>query len=106
LSFGHAPLTVPWLPHKQIELKLQTAVRAICRRPTPPSFWSARVPIPNSAIPEQRAHVARQARKMNPRQLATDVVAKLDVGDWCERWKLPARLPEFPAQACRTRPNA
>jgi arginyl-tRNA synthetase len=26
-----------------------------------------------------------KARKMNPRQLATDVVAKLDVGDWCEK---------------------
>jgi arginyl-tRNA synthetase len=25
-----------------------------------------------------------KSRKMNPRQLATDVVAKLDVGDWCE----------------------
>jgi arginyl-tRNA synthetase len=26
-----------------------------------------------------------KARKTNPRQLATEVVAKLDVGDWCEK---------------------
>ena len=26
-----------------------------------------------------------KARKMNPRQLATDVVARLDVADWCEK---------------------
>jgi arginyl-tRNA synthetase len=26
-----------------------------------------------------------KARKLNPRQVATDVVGKLDIGEWCEK---------------------
>jgi arginyl-tRNA synthetase len=29
-----------------------------------------------------------KARKMNPRQLATDVLGKLDVGEWCEKMEI------------------
>ncbi len=41
-------------------------------------------------------------RKMNPRQLATDVLAKLDVAEWCEKVEIAGRgISEFPAQGVR-----
>ena len=73
------------LPHKQIELKLQTAVRAVLPdadtsavlvRPCDPKFGDY----------QSNALMAlAKTRKLNPRQLATDVVAKLDVSDICEK---------------------
>jgi len=54
-------------------------------------FWSVRVPIRNSANYQSNALMAlAKARKMNPRQLATDVVAKLDVGALCEKVEIAA----------------
>ena len=85
-ELGRAPLTVPVLPHKQIELKLQAAVRAIL-----PDADTAMVlvrPCPDPKFGDYQSNALMslaKARKMNPRQLATDVVAKLDVGDWCEQ---------------------
>jgi arginyl-tRNA synthetase len=73
------------LPHKQIELKLQAAVReifpdadvsAVLIRPCDPKFGDYQ----SNAL----MSIAR-TRKLNPRQLATDVVAKLDVSDICEK---------------------
>ncbi len=73
------------LPHKQIELKLQAAVRAVLPdadtsavlvRPCDPKFGDY----------QSNALMAlAKTRKLNPRQLATDVVAKLDVSDICEK---------------------
>jgi arginyl-tRNA synthetase len=74
------------LPHKQIELKLQAAVRAVL-----PDADTAMVlvrPCPDPKFGDYQSNALMslaKARKMNPRQLATDVVAKLDVGDWCEQ---------------------
>ena len=74
------------LPHKQIELKLQAAVRAIL-----PDADTAMVlvrPCPDPKFGDYQSNALMslaKARKMNPRQLATDVVARLDVGDWCEK---------------------
>jgi arginyl-tRNA synthetase len=74
------------LPHKQIELKLQAAVRAIL-----PDADTAMVlvrPCPDPKFGDYQSNALMslaKARKMNPRQLATDVVAKLDVNDWCEK---------------------
>ena len=49
-------------------------------------FLSGRVPIQNLAITRANALMSlAKARKMNPRQLATDVLAKLDVSVICER---------------------
>ena len=72
------------LPHKQIEQKLQEAVRAVLPdadvsivlvRPCPdPKFGDYQS---NALMP------LAKARKLNPRQLATDVLAKLDVSEWC-----------------------
>jgi arginyl-tRNA synthetase len=73
------------LPYKQIELRLQQAVRAALPgadvstalvRPCPdPQFGDYQS---NALMPLARA------RKMNPRQLAADVLAKLDVSAWCD----------------------
>jgi len=73
------------LPHKQIELKLQAAVRgilpdsdvsAVLVRPCDPKFGDYQ----SNALMS-----LAKTRKLNPRQLATDVVAKLDVSDVCEK---------------------
>jgi arginyl-tRNA synthetase len=74
------------LPHKQIELKLQAAVRAIL-----PDADIAMVlvrPCPDPKFGDYQSNMLMslaKARKMNPRQLATDAVAKLDVNEWCEK---------------------
>jgi arginyl-tRNA synthetase len=73
------------LPHKQIELKLQSAVReilpdadasAVLVRPCDPKFGDYQ----SNALMS-----LAKTRKLNPRQLATDVVAKLDLSDFCEK---------------------
>ncbi len=71
--------------HQQIELKLQAAalavlpdadVSAVLVRPCDPKFGDYQ----SNAL----MALAKQ-RKLNPRQLATDVLAKLDLTDLCER---------------------
>ncbi|MCX6895864.1 MAG: arginine--tRNA ligase [Verrucomicrobia bacterium] len=71
--------------HKQIELKLQAAVlaalpdadvSAVLVRPCDPKFGDYQ----SNAL----MSLAKQ-RKLNPRQLATDTLAKLDVSEWCEK---------------------
>jgi arginyl-tRNA synthetase len=73
------------LPHKQIELRLQQAVRdilpdagvsAILVRPCDAKFGDYQTNALMSLA---------KARKMNPRQLATDTLARLDVSDICEK---------------------
>jgi arginyl-tRNA synthetase len=73
------------LPHKQIESKLQAAVReilpdadvsAVLVRPCDPKFGDYQ----SNALMS-----LAKTRKLNPRQLATDVVAKLDVSGVCEQ---------------------
>ena len=73
------------LPHKQIELKLQAAVlevlpdadvSAVLVRPCDPKFGDYQ----SNAL----MSLTKQ-RKLNPRQLATDVLAKLDLAELCEK---------------------
>ncbi|HXI69508.1 MAG TPA: arginine--tRNA ligase [Verrucomicrobiae bacterium] len=73
------------LPHKQIESKLQAAVHAVLPeadvsavlvRPCDPKFGDYQ----SNALMS-----LAKARKLNPRQLATDTVARLDVSDVCEK---------------------
>jgi mannitol/fructose-specific phosphotransferase system IIA component (Ntr-type) len=75
----------PMLPHKQIESHLQRAVAAVLPdaevssvlvRPCDPKFGDYQ----SNALMS-----LAKVRKMNPRQLATDVVAKLDVSAVCEK---------------------
>ena len=73
------------LPHKKIELKLQAAVReilpdadvsAVLVRPCDPKFGDYQ----SNALMS-----LAKTRRLNPRQLATDVVAKLDLSNVCEK---------------------
>ena len=85
-ELGRVPLTYSMLPHKQIELKLQAAVRAILPEADTAIVLVRPCPDPKFGDYQSNALMSlAKARKMNPRQLATDVVAKLDVGDWCEK---------------------
>ncbi|MGA2180040.1 MAG: arginine--tRNA ligase [Verrucomicrobiota bacterium] len=74
------------LPNKQIELKLQQAVRAILPKADTSVVLVRPCPDPKFGDYQSNALMSlAKARKMNPRQLATNVLAKLDVGDWCEK---------------------
>ncbi len=74
------------LPHKQIELRLQQAVRAVL----PEADLSAVLvrPCPDPKFGDYQSNALMslaKARKINPRQLAADVLAKLDVSEICEK---------------------
>jgi arginyl-tRNA synthetase len=74
------------LPHKQIELKLQAAVRAILPEADISAVLVRPCPDPKFGDYQSNALMSlAKSRKMNPRQLATNVLAKLDAGDWCEK---------------------
>jgi arginyl-tRNA synthetase len=78
-------ISKPVLPHKQIEQRLQQAVRAIL-----PDADLATVlvrPCPDAKFGDYQSAALMalaKPRKLNPRQLATEVLAKLDVSDVCE----------------------
>ena len=74
------------LPHKQIELRLQQAVRAILPDADVAAVLVRPCPDPKFGDYQSNALMSlAKARKMNPRQLATDVLAKLDVSEICEK---------------------
>ena len=74
------------LPHKQIELQLQAAVREILPDADVSIVLVRPCPDPKFGDYQSNALMSlAKARKINPRQLATDVVAKLDVSDVCEK---------------------
>jgi arginyl-tRNA synthetase len=77
------------LPHKQIELKLQAAVREVL----PDAAISAVLvrPCPDPKFGDYQSNALMslaKTRKINPRQLATDVLTKLDVSEFCEKVEL------------------
>ena len=74
------------LPHKQIESALQSAVRAVL----PDADVSAVLvrPCPDAKFGDYQSNALMalaKARKLNPRQLATQVVAKLEVPALCDK---------------------
>jgi arginyl-tRNA synthetase len=84
------------LPHKQIELRLQQAVRAVLpdlsrRSETEADAVSSTVlvrPCPDPKFGDYHTNALislAKSRKLNPRQLAGDVLAKLDVSEICEK---------------------
>ncbi|HEY3930903.1 MAG TPA: arginine--tRNA ligase [Verrucomicrobiae bacterium] len=74
------------LPHIQIELKLQAAVREILPDADVSIVLVRSCPDPKFGDYQSNALMSlAKARKLNPRQLATDVVAKIDVSDVCEK---------------------
>ncbi len=74
------------LPHRQIEQRLQQAVRAILPDADTSAVFVRPCPDPKFGDYQSNALMSlAKARKMNPRQLAADVLAKLDVSDLCEK---------------------
>ncbi|HEV2436843.1 MAG TPA: arginine--tRNA ligase [Verrucomicrobiae bacterium] len=72
------------LPHKQIELRLQQAVRAVLPDADTTPVLVRPCPDPKFGDYQSNALMAlAKERKMNPRQLATGVLAKLDVAEIC-----------------------
>jgi arginyl-tRNA synthetase len=73
------------LPHKSIELRLQAAVAAVLPDANTASVLVRPCPDPKFGDYQTNALMAlAKERKLNPRQLATDVLARLDVGEWCD----------------------
>ena len=74
------------LPHKQVEVRLQQAVRAVLQDANLSAVLVRPCPDPKFGDYQSNALMSlAKARKLNPRQLAADVLAKLDVGEWCEK---------------------
>ena len=74
------------LPHKQIELRLQQAVRAVLPEADVLAVLVRPCPDPKFGDYQSNALMSlAKTRKLNPRQLATDVLAKLDVSEICEK---------------------
>src|ERR1700690_256777 len=74
------------LPHTLLEQRLKAAVRAVL----PDADTSAVLvrPCPDPKFGDYQSNALMslaKARKLNPRQLATDVLARLDVSAWCEK---------------------
>jgi len=73
------------LPHKIIEQRLQQAVGAVLPDADLANVLVRPCPDPKFGDYQTNALMAlAKARKLNPRQLAADVVAKLDVADSCQ----------------------
>jgi arginyl-tRNA synthetase len=73
------------LPHKHIELRLQQAVRTVLPDADATTILVRPCPDPKFGDYQSNALMPlAKARKMNPRQLATEVLAKLDVSELCE----------------------
>jgi arginyl-tRNA synthetase len=73
------------LPHKIIEERLQNAVKSALPDTDTLSILVRPCPDPKFGDYQSNALMSlAKARKMNPRQLATDVVGKLNVADLCE----------------------
>ena len=76
------------LPHKQIELKLQTAVREILPELTPAELSKILVRPCDPKFGDYQSNALMslaKGRNLNPRQLANDTLAKLDVSEICDK---------------------
>ena len=72
--------------HASIQSRLQAAVTAVLPGADVSSVLVRPCPDPKFGDYQSNALMAlAKERKMNPRQLATDVLAKLDVSEWCEK---------------------
>lgn len=74
------------LPYKKIESALQTAVRAVLPDADVSIVLVRPCPDPKFGDYQSNALMSlAKARKINPRQLATDVLTRLDVSETCEK---------------------
>ena len=79
-------ISLPMLPHKKIESALQSAVQAVLPEADVSAVLVRPCPDPKFGDYQSNALMAlAKTRKLNPRQLATDVLAKLDVSAGCEK---------------------
>jgi len=72
--------------HLKLEDRLRTAVASVMPEANPDAIQVRPCPDPKFGDYQTTSlmNLAKE-RRMNPRQLATDVLQKLDVGDWCEK---------------------
>ena len=85
VMLGNAPFSPSMLPHKQIESALQSAVQAVLPEADVSAVLVRPCPDPKFGDYQTNALMAlAKARKLNPRQLATQVLAKLEVSAVCE----------------------
>jgi arginyl-tRNA synthetase len=74
------------LLHNLLEQRLQQAIGDVLHDADASSALVRPCPDPKFGDYQTNALMSlAKARKLNPRQLASDVVAKLDVGEWCEK---------------------
>jgi arginyl-tRNA synthetase len=74
------------LPHKLIQQRLQQAVNAILPEADVAAVLVRPCPDPKFGDYQTNALMSlAKSRKLNPRQLAADVLGKLEVGDCCEK---------------------
>jgi arginyl-tRNA synthetase len=74
------------LPHKVLEERLQAAVRTVLPDADPSTVLVRPCPDPKFGEYQTNALMSlAKARKLNPRQVAADVLAKLEVSDCCEK---------------------
>jgi arginyl-tRNA synthetase len=74
------------LPHKVIQQRLQAAVQRLFPEADLTAVLVQPCPDPKFGDYQTNALMAlAKARKVNPRQLATQVVGELDLGDWCAK---------------------
>src|SRR5580692_2103723 len=74
------------LVHKSIEVALQKAVTDVLPGADVSSVLVR--PCPDTKFGDYQTNALMalaKERKLNPRQLATDVITKLDVSAWCEK---------------------
>src|SRR5262245_39151768 len=87
-AWSRGQLRFPVL-HELIEQRLRQAVSAVLPDADLTAILVRPCPDPRFGDYQCNAVMAlAKARKTNPRQLATDVLARLDVADWCERPEL------------------
>jgi arginyl-tRNA synthetase len=73
------------LPHKLIEERLQQAVKSVLPDADTTAVLVRPCPDPKFGDYQTNALMAlAKTQKMNPRQLAAEVLAQLDLGDYCE----------------------
>ena len=73
------------LPHESIEQRLQEAVRTVVPDADPSKVLVRPCVDPKFGDYQANALMSlAKARKLNPRQLATDVLSKLNVADLCD----------------------
>ncbi len=81
-----APVLNRVLPYKEIQQRLQTAVKSVLPDADVDSVLVRPCPDPKFGDYQSNALMGlAKARRLNPRNLATDVLARLDVSQWCEK---------------------